>query len=120
MGSFRCLNAGIVRITVCANDVSGLVNAEKTLEVKNPPAASGFRRRGFGLEAGHDRSAGLHIVADLLTLAVAQHGDIRQHQRAIFTDPFQLEPVFMHKVECEPAAKQHIVDALRGLVHIGA
>src|ERR1700727_1565042 len=39
-----------------------------------------------GFEAAHQRSAGAHIVAKLLALAVTEHGDVGQKQRAIARD----------------------------------
>ena len=42
-----------------------------------------------GLKAGHDRSARVHVVANLLALLIAEHGDIRQQQRAIFAKPLR-------------------------------
>ncbi len=35
------------------------------------------------------------MVADLLALAVAKHGNVRKKQGTLFADPFEVEAVFV-------------------------
>ena len=112
-------NAAIVRVAYGADDISGLVDAEQIGESEFRTPLQVFVVEA-GLEAGHDRSAGLHVVADLLALAVAKHGDIRQQECAIFAEAFRLETVFVYEVKSETTSEQRFVDALRRLVHVCA
>ena len=57
-----------------------------------------------GLEAGHDGAAGAHVVANLLALSIAEHGDVRQQEGAIFAQAFRVETVFMDEVKRKAAA----------------
>src|SRR6185437_346877 len=72
-----------------------------------------------GLKAGHDRSTGVDVFTNLLALLIAQHGDVRQYQRTIFTETIGIETIFMHTVKRETALKQRVVQALSRLMHVG-
>jgi hypothetical protein len=104
LGRGRLFDARVVGIAVGADDVCGFVDAEKTGKAEVRAAVQVFVAQA-GLEAGHDRSAGLHVV-DLPALAVTQHGDVGQQEGAIPAETFRFEPVFMHKVECEAPTQQ--------------
>ena len=71
-----------------------------------------------GFEAGHDRPAGADVVADLLALAVAEHGNVRQKQGTVFAEPFGVEAVFVYEVEGESAVEQRRIDAVCRLAHV--
>src|SRR5438552_4118450 len=73
-----------------------------------------------GFEARHNRAAGMRVSTNLIALPVAQHGDVRQQQRAVLADPFELEPVFVYEVEGEAATEQGLIHAVGGLAHVVA
>ena len=110
-------DAAVVGVAIRADHIAGLADAEQIGEAKiRAPVQIFVVEAGF--KAGHDRSAGSHVVADLLALVVAKHGDIRQQERTVFAEAFGIEAVFVHEVESESAAEQRIVNALRRLVHV--
>ena len=112
-------DARVVCIAVGADEVSGFVDAEQIGETE-----VGAGRQVFiveaGFEAGHERAAGLDIVADLLALAVAKHGDVGEEQDAVFAEVFGVETVFVHVVEGKAAAEECLVHAVGGFAHVGA
>src|SRR6202008_1119434 len=112
------LDAAVISISVGADDVSGFADAQ---QFREPEFGAWLKvlvvQAGF--EPRHGRSAGVHVGAELLALAIAQNGDVGQQQRAVFTDPFQIEPVFVHEVERKAAAEKSLVHAVRRLPPIG-
>ena len=111
------LDACVVGIAVGADGVAGFADAEEIGEAEVGAGTEVFVVEA-GLEAGHERSAGVHVVAELLALAIAEHGDIGQQQGAILGETFGIKAVFVDEVEGEAAAQQSLIDALRGLVHV--
>jgi hypothetical protein len=71
------LNTSIVCIAVCADNVARFADAEEVGEAEVGALVEVFVVEAR-LKTGHNRSAGLNIVMDLLALAVAQHGNIGQ------------------------------------------
>src|SRR5579862_5662371 len=110
-------DARVISVAVGSNDVSGLADAEDVSE-------SEVRARlqilivEAGFEAGHDRAARADVLADMLALAITQHGDVGQKQRAIFAETLRVEPLFVHVVEVEAAAEEGLVDAMSRLTHV--
>ena len=96
-------DARIVGIAVGADDVSSLVDAEQIGKSEICAPIQVFIVEA-GLKTGHDRAAGADVVANLLALAIAEHGDVRQQERAIFAQLFRVETVFMDEVESKAAA----------------
>src|SRR5437016_11671361 len=62
----------------------------------------------------------MRVSTNLIALPVAQHGDVRQQQRAVLADPFELEPVFVYEVEGQAATEQGLIRAVGGLAHVVA
>ena len=60
----------------------------------------------------------MDVVANLLALAIAEHGDVGQKQSAVLGEMFGVEALFVDEVEGEAAAQQGLVDAMRGLAHV--
>ena len=60
----------------------------------------------------------MRVFAELVALTIAEHGHVGQQQGAIFGETLGFEAIFVNKVECEAAAQQGLIDALRGLVHV--
>ena len=111
------LDATVVCVAVSADNVACLTDAEEIGQ-----AEVGARVEVLvveaGLKAGHDRSAGVYVVADLLALAVAEHGDVGQQKSAILAEVLGIEAVFVHEVESEAAAEKGLVETVRGLSHV--
>src|ERR1700761_814233 len=61
----------------------------------------------------------MYVVAQLVALAIAEHGNVGQQQCAILRQAFRFKAVFVDEVEGEAALEQCIVDALCRLVHVG-
>ena len=61
----------------------------------------------------------MHVGAELLALVIAENGNVGQQQRAVFTDPLQIEPVFVYEVEGKAAAEKSLVHAVSRLAHVG-
>src|SRR5579864_6428036 len=93
-------NAPVVGVAVRSDHISGLADAEQVGEGKflAPLQVLVVQAR---FEACHDGPSGADVVADLLALTVAKHGNVRQKQGTVFTDPFEVEAVFVYKVEGE-------------------
>src|SRR5580704_6690743 len=110
-------NAAIVGVAVRSDNLSSLANAEQVGEGKflAPLQVLVVQAR---FEAGHDRPSGADVVADLLALVVAKHGNVRQKQGTVFADPFEVEAVFVYEVEGESAVKQRRIDPLCRLAHV--
>src|SRR5579864_1679008 len=111
------LDAAVISISVSADDVFGFADAQ---QFREPEFRAWLKILVVqaGLKTRHERSAGVHVGAELLALAIAQNGNVGQQQRAVFTDPFQIEPVFVHKVEGKAAAEKSLVDAVSRLAHV--
>src|ERR1700745_1710644 len=60
----------------------------------------------------------MYVVAQLVTLAIAEHGNVGQQQCAILRQAFRFKAIFVDEVEGEAALEQCIVDALCRLVHV--
>ena len=117
MGWARGFDARGVGVAVGADGVAGLADAHEIGETEVCARLEVFVVEA-GFEAGDERAAGVDVVAQLLALAVAEHRDVGQQQRAIFGEAFGFEAVFVHEVEGEAALEQRVVDALRRLVHV--
>src|SRR5207249_2753536 len=62
----------------------------------------------------------MRVSTNLIALPVAQHGDVRQQQRAVLADPFELEPVFVYDVAGEADTEQGLIHVVGGLAHVVA
>lgn len=94
------LDASVVCVAVCADDVARPVDAEQIGEAEVGSLIEVFVVEA-GLEAGHDRSAGVNVVTDLLALAVAEHSDIGQKKSAVLAKVLWIKAIFVHEVEGE-------------------
>ena len=88
----------------------------------SPKCARGFEvlvvQAGF--KARQQRPAAANVVAKLRALAIAEHGNVGQNQRAIFAQCFRVQAVFVDEVEREAAAQQCVVQAVRRVAHVAA
>src|SRR5580765_7899860 len=97
--------AAIVGVAVRSDNISSLANAEQVGEGKFRASLQVLVVQAR-FEAGHDRASGADVVTDLLTLVIAEHGNVRQKQGAVFADSFEVEAVFVYEVEGKSPVKQ--------------
>src|SRR5579864_6822726 len=110
-------NAAVAGVAVRSDHISGLAYAKQVGEGKFlAPLQVLIVQAGF--EACHEGPSGTDVVADLLALAVAEHGNVRQKQGTVFADPFEVQAVFVYEVEGEPAVEERRIDPVCRLAHV--
>src|SRR5215831_9797838 len=110
-------NPAVKGVAVRSDDIPSLADAEQVAQGKFfSPLQVLVVQACF--EAGHDGPSEADIVADLLTLAVAKHGNIRQEQGTVLADPFEVKAVFVYEVEGESAVEERRIDPVCGLAHV--
>src|SRR5215831_19316817 len=110
-------DSAVKGVAVRSDNIASLADAEQVGEGKflSPPQVLVVQPC---FEASHDGPSRADIVADLLTLAVAKNGGIRQEQGTVLADPFEVKAVFVYEVEGESAVEKRRVDPVCRLAHV--